>query len=121
MMPDIITSMTTAVSLLSRLKKIGENIKDAEFKNAVADLTLEMADLKMKIAALVEENTQLQTRVKELENQEGEPCPKCRQRTWELVSSKPNQEFDFAGVLDRIYKCSSCEFSETHMYDPKNR
>ena len=48
-MGDIVTTISTAISLTSRLKEISENIRDAEFKNLLADLTLELADAKIKL------------------------------------------------------------------------
>jgi hypothetical protein len=50
-----ITAITNAISLLTRLKTISANIRDAEFKNVLADLSLELADVKIKMAGLMNE------------------------------------------------------------------
>lgn len=76
-----ITAITNAIGLLTRLKQISRNIRDAEFKNLLADLSLELAEVKMKMAGLMNENLELQNRIKELESVEGDPCPKMPQ-TW---------------------------------------
>jgi hypothetical protein len=56
---EIVSSVTNAITLVSRLKKISENIRDAEFKNLLADLSLQLADAKMKMASLIHENAEL--------------------------------------------------------------
>ncbi len=56
---EIMNTISTALSIASRLKEIGKNINDAEFKNLLADLSLELADAKFKIAEVVEENARL--------------------------------------------------------------
>jgi len=49
-MPDFMSAMTTAISLAGRLREISKNIGDAEFKNILADLSLELADAKLAMA-----------------------------------------------------------------------
>lgn len=73
-----ITAITNAISLLTRLREISANIRDAEFKNLLADLSLELAEVKIKMAGLMTENLELQNKIKELESVEGDPCPRCR-------------------------------------------
>ena len=114
-MGDIVTTISTAISLASRLKEISQNIKDAEFKNLLADLSLELADAKMKIASLIDENTDLKTKLSALENAEGELCPRCHKRGWHLEESKPDKIFGNLGGMRRLYKCSFCGFSEEQL------
>jgi hypothetical protein len=109
---DVITSVSSAIALLGRLRTVAGTIRDAEFKNLLADLNIEMADVKMKLAEVVDENLSLKRRIAELESTDAEPCPKCRKRTWELVSSRPARHLGALGVIERTYKCSACEFSE---------
>jgi hypothetical protein len=45
-----ITAITNAIGLLTRLKRISGNIRDAEFKNLLADLSLDLPEVKMKMA-----------------------------------------------------------------------
>ena len=111
-MTDIISTISSAITLTRRLKTISDNIKDAEIKNLLADLSLQLADAKLKLASILEENAALKQRIKENENIEGDPCPKCRMRSYQLVSSKPDDIFGEAGGIRRLYKCSSCGFSE---------
>ncbi|HLG15399.1 MAG TPA: hypothetical protein VJH03_12985 [Blastocatellia bacterium] len=118
-MADIVASITTAISLVSRLKKISENIKDAELKNLLADLSLELAEAKMRMANLLDENANLHNKIRELESAEGEPCPKCRKRTWEIEKTRKDGDFGDIGVIWRTYKCSLCGFTEEQMIKPK--
>jgi len=64
---EIISSVTNAIALASRLTKISENIRDAEFNNLLADLSLELAEAKMKMASLIHENAELHEKVNNLE------------------------------------------------------
>ena len=116
-----ITAITNAISLLTRLKQISENIRDAEFKNLLADLSLEVAEVKLKMAGLMNENLELQNRIKELESVEGDPCPKCRKRGWQVEKSEkhPQRSLALVGFLLRTYKCSFCGFTEQEMISPK--
>lgn len=117
-MSDLISSVSTAISLASRLREISKNIEDAEFKNLVADLSLELADAKMKLATLVSENAEMKEKIHALTSATGEVCPKCNNRTFELISTRPHPTFGELGSKERQYECSGCGFSETKMVDP---
>jgi len=107
---EIMNTISTALSIASRLKEIGKNINDAEFKNLLADLSLELADTKLKIVEVVEENAKLKEKILELESADGEKCPKCGNRTFEITSTEKHSTFGVLGVMERQYKCSSCGF-----------
>ncbi|MGX9523077.1 hypothetical protein ACWX0P_30640 [Vibrio mediterranei] len=47
-MADLLSSVSTPISLTTRLREIGKNIEDVEFKNILADLSIELADSKLK-------------------------------------------------------------------------
>ena len=111
-MGDLISSVSTAITIAKRLKEINDHIKDAEFKNLLADLSVELADVKLKLAEVIEENLTLKGKIRELQNTEGEPCPKCRKSGWQLESSEPDPVFGELGGIQRVYKCSVCGFSE---------
>jgi hypothetical protein len=116
-----ITAITNAIGLLTRLKTISDNIRNAEMKNLLADLSLELAEVKMKMAGLINENLELQNKIKELESVEGDPCPKCHKRGWQIESSRkhPSRGLALVGVVLRTYKCSICGFTEEEMISPK--
>lgn len=57
---DIITTISTSISLARRLREISKNIEDAEFKGLLADLSSELADLKLEAASLKEQIVTLQ-------------------------------------------------------------
>jgi hypothetical protein len=52
---DIILPINNSMLLLDRLIKISKNIREAEFKNILADLHNELADAKLAAATLKEE------------------------------------------------------------------
>jgi hypothetical protein len=117
-MADLISSVSTAISLASRLREISKNIEDAEFKNIVADLSLELADAKLTIADLISENISLKENLKTLTSSAGETCPKCNNRTFQIISTKPHPVMGDIGAKERVYQCSGCEFSEAKFISP---
>lgn len=117
-MADIITSVSTAITLATRLREIGKNIEDAEFKNLLADLSLELADAKLKIADLISENTQLKEKLDDITSASGDRCPSCNNRTFKIIATRPHPKFGSLGAKEREYKCSSCEFEESKTIKP---
>jgi len=87
----------------------------------VADLNLELAEIKMQLAGVLEENTRLKSRISDLESIEGEKCPKCRKQGWQLESSQPDPLFGQAGGIRRLYKCTLCGFSEDYLLTQRKR
>lgn len=114
-MADIISGVSTAITLAKRLREISKNIEDAEFKNVLADLSLELADAKLKIAEVITENAELKERIHSLTSANGEKCPKCNNRTFEIVSTRPHPIFGEVGAKERNYKCSGCGFAESKL------
>jgi regulator of replication initiation timing len=106
-------------NLVNRLREISEKIKNAELTNIIADLSLDLAELKMKLASVLEENTTLKQRLHDIENAAGEPCPKCHKRTWGVESSRADPVFENVGGIRRLYKCSACGFAENQFFTPK--
>ena len=116
-MADLISTISSAIGLASRLREISKNIEGAEFKNILADLSLELADAKLKIADLASENADLKGKLQALTSSTGELCPKCNNRTFEIISTKPHPIFGDVGAKERFYKCSGCGFAESKLID----
>ncbi|ODV40607.1 hypothetical protein AWV79_05970 [Cupriavidus sp. UYMMa02A] len=57
---DIVSTISTSITLAKRLREIAKNIEDAEFKNLLADLSSELADIKLEAASLKEQIAALQ-------------------------------------------------------------
>ena len=70
-MGDLVTSISTAISIAKRLNEIAKNIQDAEFKNLLADLSLELADTKLKLSEVISENAELKNEVTTLKHTKG--------------------------------------------------
>jgi hypothetical protein len=119
-MSDVMQSLTTAVNIVSRLRAANENIKNAEFANLIADLNLEFADVKLKLAGVMEENLKLKEQIRLLQLVDGDPCPKCRKRTYQLETSRPDPLMGDLGATRRSYKCSSCGFREDKLGVPES-
>ena len=112
-MTDLVSTISIAISLASRLREISKNIESAEFKNVLADLSLELAEAKLKMADLISENASLKEALASLTSATGEKCPKCNNRTFQLISSKPHPAFGDLGTKEREYKCSGCSFTDS--------
>jgi hypothetical protein len=119
-MTDVMQSLSHAIDIAKRLREMNEKVKNADFANLIADLNLEFADVKLKLAGVMEENLKLKETIRALESVEGEPCPKCRKRTYELESSRPDPTFGDMGAIQRTYKCSLCGFSEQKLIVPES-
>lgn len=82
-------------------------------------------ELRQSALELQEENIRLRTRlselqekIKTLERADGEPCPRCRERTWVVEESGSDPTFGELGVLRRTYKCTACGFTEFKLITP---
>lgn len=111
-MQEILDAFSNAISLTKRLREIGNNIKEAEFRNIVADLSIELAEAKMKVADLVSENADLKKKLSEKDTAAGDACPKCKKYTYVVIKSVPDNQFGDLGALRRTYQCPECGFTE---------
>lgn len=114
-MTEIIPTLAAAIGIAGRLKTINDRIRNAEFHNLLADLNINLAEAKSRVAELIVENTDLKLRLRELDTPGGEPCPRCRQRTWHVADSRPALHFGQMGVTERTYKCSTCGLTEAKL------
>ncbi|MBY8203791.1 hypothetical protein KW514_22035 [Vibrio fluvialis] len=71
-MSDVLSSISNAIELVHRLRSISKNISDAEFSNIVADLNMELADTKLSLAEVIDQNAKLKMELNELKNATGE-------------------------------------------------
>jgi hypothetical protein len=108
---EILSTIGSAITTVKKLAEISDKIKNAELRNLIGDLSLKLADLKMELSEVTNENTELKKKIRSLESTEFDPCPKCRARAWQLQGSVPHPDFGTA-VSVRTYKCSACGFSE---------
>lgn len=83
-------------------------------------------ELRQAALSIQEDNTQLrnrvlelEARVKELESADGEPCPRCRKKSWVVEMSEPDPTFGRLGGVRRTYKCTECGLSESTIVTPK--
>jgi hypothetical protein len=63
---DVVAGLTNAIGIVSRIREISKNIEQAEFKNLLADLSMELADAKLQVVGLKEQVAELQQRNSEL-------------------------------------------------------
>ena len=110
---------------ISNIKEIFALIKELIKKGATLEAQQKIIELEEKVLLLQEENIKLKKENlslrEQLENWEkGDRCPRCRQRTWNLIESKPHPIFGDVGVLERKYQCSECGHTENPLYDPSS-
>jgi hypothetical protein len=124
-MGDIVSSISTAITIAKRLKEISSNIQDAEFKNLLADLSLELADTKLRLSEIVVENSELKEEVAKLmhsksigdelvfkdglyytDNGDGPFCPGCYDTGGKKIRTPEQQGH---GRHFGKYKCPSCD------------
>ena len=79
-MSDLISTASSAMQIVTRLRDINKNVANAEFSNALADLAIELAEIKIKVAGLIEENQALR---QEIENRD---APKLRFQAYAYFS-----------------------------------
>ena len=83
-------------------------------------------ELRQAALSIQEDNIQLrnrvlelEARVKELESADGEPCPRCRKKSWVVEKSEPDPTFGRLGGVRRTYKCTECGLSESTIVTTK--
>jgi hypothetical protein len=122
----VLTNVAAAMQLLSNalkaldsLREQSKGSRDSTLKENISNLYDTLLDMKAAVLRVEEENAELKGRIRELESSEGDPCPKCRKRGWQLESSAPDRTFGGVGGIRRVYKCSLCGFSEQKLVIPQ--
>jgi hypothetical protein len=64
-MPDIVTTIQSAIEIVGKLRALSKKIEDAEFKMLLADLSGELADAKLEVANLKMELAEVKERLRE--------------------------------------------------------
>lgn len=121
---DILPSLTAAINIAKQLKEYNDKIKDAQFGNLLADLSLELAEIKSKLADVTIENSNLKKELHELKQQkaqkktpflknglyyvdeDGPFCTACYDDKNKFIRLKDsNPDFKFLGELE----CPACK------------
>jgi len=111
-MVELLPALTTAITLANKLKAISDSLKNTELREVIVDLRSELVSMKEGMLDLTAENNRLKRDLAALSNAEGDPCPRCKKRTYHLEKSEEHPLFGELGTLLRTYVCDSCEFSE---------
>ncbi len=119
-MTDLISTASTAIQLVGRLREINKKIANAEFSNALADLAIELSELKIKVAGLLEENDQLKRQLAQKQSAvlefkdfayysasgDGPFCPGCYDGNGKTIRlTKLSEPFTAFGS----HSCSTCK------------
>ena len=113
---ELVSTVSTAIELVKKARDLTSTLRHAELKNIIGDLSLQLADVKIGMADLVEENHRLKKELESLRNADGDPCPKCRLKTFRVESSRPDSAFGVVGGIRRELLCSSCGYSEEQLH-----
>lgn len=111
-MIELLPALTTAITLSNKLKTISDSLKHTELREVIVDLKSQLVNLKEGMLDLTEENNNLKRELAALANAEGDPCPRCKKRTYRLEKSEEHPLFGEIGSLLRTFACDSCQFSE---------
>ncbi len=101
------------MDILETIKSVANLAKQGmtiELEEVIVDLRQQVVSMKEENILLREENIQLKEQISNFAK--GDPCPKCKQPSWEIESSKPDPTFGDLGGQRRTYKCSECGFTE---------
>jgi hypothetical protein len=66
MVMEVLAGIDRSIGLVKQLRDISKNVSEAKFRNLLADLSVELADAKLKIAALKEELAAQADEIREL-------------------------------------------------------
>ena len=121
-MNEIISTVSSAIGLTKQLINISDIVKNSEAKLIIADLQIQLAEVKMKLAELIEENTNLKNSLSEAittkkdvilkknlyytKDDDGPFCTACYDSQNKLVRVTPlSKEFHVIAKL----KCPVCK------------
>ena len=118
-MSEILNSMSAALEMVSKLRDLNKRIESADFSNALADLSLELAEMKIRLAGLIEENDELKRKLLERNSQklefkefayfsqeaDGPFCPGCYDSSRKVIRlAKESSAFQVFGS----HSCPVC-------------
>lgn len=108
-MSDLLPQLSRALALATRLRVMSELGRDAEFKQLVADLLLELAEVQLKLDELMNENAALKGQLQAQSDPNGDRCPRCFEFGWRVSKSRPHGH---TGGMVQTYACSKCGLKE---------
>jgi len=88
---------------------MSERGRDVEFKQLVADLLLELAEVQLKLDDLMNENAALKGQLQTQSNPKGERCPRCFEFGWRVTASRAHGQL---GGMVQTYSCAKCGLKE---------
>jgi len=115
-MNDLTTSLTQALAIATRLRTVSEKMKEGEFKRLCDALLLELAEVQMKLGDVLTENATLKAQLQAGDDSEVICCPRCFERGWHLVETRPHKT---PGVVVQVWACPKCKLKEETVVKPK--
>jgi hypothetical protein len=122
-MMDIIVGINTIIDTVKKIKEVNDKLNSAEVKMLIADLSIQLAESKIAIAELLDENSRLKTVIKKREEEketeqllfkggayydkrdDGPFCPACYDKSRQKVRLVENH---FVPEDLGNMKCSVC-------------
>jgi ssDNA-binding Zn-finger/Zn-ribbon topoisomerase 1 len=115
-MSDLLSSISQAMALATRLRSKSEKLKETEFKQLADALLLELAEMQLKLDDLMSDNVAMKGQLQAQANPQGECCPRCGELGWRVSSTKPHKT---PGVMVQTYTCPKCRLKEETLIEPK--
>lgn len=120
-MIELAAAVTTALGITKQIREIADNVATAELKLAIAELTEQLADIKLQAVDLATENRELKQKIQDLSappemeyrdqvyfrtNGDGPFCPSCFDSSGNLVRIS-----EASGHVRRLikYRCNVCQ------------
>jgi ssDNA-binding Zn-finger/Zn-ribbon topoisomerase 1 len=115
-MSELLSSISQAMTLATRLRSKSEKLKEAEFKQLVDALLLELAEIQLKLDELMSENVALKGQLQAQASPQGERCPRCGELGWRVSGTRPHKT---PGVMVQTSTCPKCRLKEETLINPK--
>ena len=116
-MIDVISSVSSAIQLASRLREESQGLENSEIRTLAANLSDELDAVRQSIAAILSARPGEDHYPQAGTGVACETCPHCGWRTLGLVACRPHPLYGDIGGTDRELRCSACGFTESRYVD----
>jgi hypothetical protein len=117
-MTEVTKAIAQALTLATRLRSLSEKTRDSQFRGIVAELLLELAEVQIKLDALLAEHAALKAQLRAHPSPQAERCPRCHELGWKLAGSRTVRSAGHPDRLAQTYVCSKCGLKEEVLVTP---
>lgn len=107
-MNELAQMIGSCMGLVARLRTLSERSRDPDFKQIVADLLLQLAEVQLKLDEVLSDGSAPKAQGKP----QVELCPRCGELGWKPVDTRGQGTVGISGRMSRTYKCAKCGLKE---------